>query len=368
MRRFLPLLPLLAALLLLANYLFSHRSVFQSSYDGQYWWNRFENSQYARGEKSDFILSDAEFNAVKGYRLVIDRIDPTNFVAGHPPLANYFIGLSLLLFHNPYYFSAIFGVLSALLFFLLARYLIKNTTVAGLLTLAFVSEPLFLDQLTDSLLDIYQLFFGLLALYFYFLWLKKDYFSYILISQLALGLTLSTKFFFGSLPLVGALLLTTVFTGDFRRFLRHTIAFAFIFVGYALGHLTYFFYHLNPLDFIRYQRYLISWWAGSSQVPPFQVFDLIFNNRWHTWWGNEEIVAVPQWRLSWPIITALSVVSLPLAIYKKHLPALTLCFWLIPTFFLYSFSAIFPRHLLFVFPALYLLPVSFLPALFSHHR
>jgi hypothetical protein len=98
---------------------------------------------------------------------------------------------------------------------------------------------------------------------------------------------LATKFFLGGLPLVVALLGATVFTGDFKRFKQHIFALIFVGVGFALGHLTYFYYHPSLLDLFRYQRYLLSWWAGSPQVPPFQVWDLIFANRWHTWWGTK---------------------------------------------------------------------------------
>ncbi|EKD79712.1 MAG: hypothetical protein ACD_40C00334G0001 [uncultured bacterium] len=356
--KFLNYLPLVFAIAIVVNFIFANRGMWLAKYDGDYWWNHYEQSQYTQGEHSSFILSDSEYNAVKGYRLVIKGDDPSTFPAGHPPLATYFIGLSIYLFGNPYILSLLAGLLVIFFFFKISWLVTHQVLPSALITLLFASEPLLLSQFNDSLLDIYQLLFALIAIFLYFQWLKSSKTYMLLMSQFPLGLMLSTKFFLGSLPLVGALLLTTVFTGNFRRFTHHTLALILVAIGFAIGHLTYFFFHPSIVDFFRYQRYLLSWWAGSSQVPPFQVFDLIFNNSWHTWWGDKAIIQVPEWRLTWPVITALSIFAFPLSIIKKNLPFLSLCLWLIPTFILFSFSAVFPRHLLLVFPALYLLSVS----------
>jgi hypothetical protein len=78
-------------------------------------------------------------------------------------------------------------------------------------------------------------------------------------------------------------------------------------------------------------------------------------------------MSVPEWRFTWPIITAIAFASpliyLPLLRGRSRLkaarggliPLLALYMWLLMSFFLFSFEAIYPRHLLLVFPALYLL-------------
>jgi hypothetical protein len=116
-------------------------------------------------------------------------------------------------------------------------------------------------------------------------------------------------------------------------------------------------FHPSLGAFISYQRYLISWWAGSPQVPAGQVWDLILANRWHTWWGDREVVATATWWLVWPASIVLAVAGLARLIKTKKLeaPWLALIFWSSSTLLMFSFSATYPRHLLVILPGLYLL-------------
>lgn len=363
-------IPLLTVILFLGIFVFQHRQDYVSRYDGKYWWNRYENSQYTQGEHSNYILSDSEYNAVKADRLVQFGSDPTSFPAGHPPLSNYFIGVSIFLFHNQNVLSLFAGIACIWFFYLIAKQLLKSSFWSWLLTIPFVSEPLFLTQLNDSMLDIFQLLFALMGIYFYGKWmtypLQGQSLKWIILSQLSLGLMLSTKFYLGNLPLVMALYFATVLSGNFKLFKIHTISLIFVFFGFALGNLTYFLYHPSLITFLQYQRYVLSWWAGSPHVPPYQAWDLIFNNRWHTWWDSMAIVSVPEWRITWPVIVVFSLLSLPTLLIRHSklvIPVVALYLWVLGSFFLFSFSAVYPRHLLFIFPALFLLTATTIQSL-----
>lgn len=354
---------LLGSLILyLGFFLWFNRSTFTQKFDPEFSKDRYFNSRYVKGGLGEYTLSDEELYVIEGYFLVGEKYDLHNLTPGHPPLGKYFIGLSIGLFKNPYWFNLLFGLITLWLFYQVSRLLKLSPLISLIITLFLLLESLFREQLNTSLLDIYLLAFSLTAIYFYFNWLNKPLNKYLYLSQFFLGLTLASKFFPTALPLIGALILTTVLTGKFPRFISHIISLPFIGIGFLVGHLSYFFYHFSPLEFIKYQRYIISWWAGSPQVPPLQVWDLIYANRWHTWWGREEILSTTYWWFGWPVIFTLALLSLPLIYYAKKLrpQTIALYLWLIFSLFLFSFEAIYPRHLLLILPAVYLLTAQLL--------
>lgn len=359
MNSFIKRLPLLILAGLILAFIFLHRQVLTSTYDAPYWLDHLYHSAYYQGDKAAFILSDADYYAVRGYLLIHDFIDPASLPPSHPPLAQYLLGLSTAIFANPYIISLLAGLLTLFIFYRITQFIFHSTFLSSLLTLILFIEPIFNSQLTDSMLDIFLLLFILTSLLFYLYWQKNNRPAYLLLSQLFLGLAAATKFFPTVAPFMAALLFTTILTGNFKKFLHHLFALSFIILGFTLGHFSYFYYHLNPLDFIRYQRYVISWWAGSPQVPPLLVWDLLFFNRWHTWWGNQMIQSIPEWHLNWPVLSIISFLSLPLVFLRKTFTPsiLPLFFSLIFALLLFSFEAVYPRHLFLLIPLIYLLPL-----------
>lgn len=353
---------LILALLIFALGIFiaANRAVYQERYQGEAEFSYYQNSRYVRGDKSDYLPSDGQVYALKGYLFVQKKIDPVNFEPGHPPLSAYFMGASILLFGNPVVSNLIFGLATLAIFYLLALNITKHQTLAALLTLFLFSEPLFRSQLIEPLLDIYQLFFVLVAVFFYLKWLRSGGFKFIVISQTALGLALASKFFLSGLPLVFALFVTTLFSGNFNRFIHHVTALIFVGLGFMLGHFSYFLFHPSLVEFARYQRYVLNWWAGSPQIAPFAVWDLIFANRWHTWWDDQVIIPAGEWRFTWPLIIGLGLISLPILLIRKKFTSAALTLWLWQVFVLIqlSFTAVFPRHLLLILPASILLSAS----------
>ncbi len=343
-----------------------NRGSYLSRFDGNYWLDRYKHSQYFQGEKSDYILSDAEADAVRGYEFVIQKKDPVHILPGHPPLGTYLIGLSILIFGNPNIAALLAGVVSLILIYRIVFQLTHRPLLASLAVVLTLAEPLFTEQLTTSLLDIYLLMFSLFSVSTYLDWLEHSRFQTLALSQLFLGFALATKFFPASFPLLGALYLTTILTGNFRYFLQHTLAFIFILVGFLIGHLTFFIFHPSFLEFARFERYIISWWAGTTQISPGTIWDLIFRNRWHTWWGNFEIVPVQTWWIGWPVATFLTLLSPVVLGLRKSWNLSTICLllWIGSALLLDNFQAIYPRHLLPIFIAMYLM----IPTMVSKHK
>ncbi len=342
-------------------YFWFHRQTYLQTSNPQKIEDRYFNSSYGK-IRAQYILSDEELYVAEGHFLVDKKIDLNNLNAGHPPFGKYLIGISTALFNNPYIFAAVFGIAFAYVFFVTARTLSISPVLAVFTTLAFMFEKLFNEQLSTSLLDIYLLVLSFLSLLLYLKFLKTRKYSFIFLSQFFLGLSMATKFFPTSAPLAVALVLTTVLSGDFKLFKRHMISLLFVAIGFALGHITYFFYHPSIIEFIKYNRYVNSWWAGSPQVPPFQALDLIYFNNWHTWWDKKEIISTPYWWIGWPIIISLALIApIPQLLRRKlTLPFAATYLWLILLILLFCFEAIYPRHLLLALPVAYLVVTQML--------
>jgi len=301
-------------------------------------------STYIQGDKGDITLSDSDLYLIEGHFLVAEGYDLEHLTPGHPPLGKYLIGLSWHHLGNPYLLQFVSFTLVLLLISVLA-----GTPLVGLL-LSF--EPLLLEQLSLTLLDIHFLVFLLSSFVFFQRFLRskqvKEQFISVSFSWLFLGLAMATKFFPVTFPLIAAYFLFVLFKSDFSRFLRLAVTFPLVGLTFALGHFTYFLHHPSLLAFARYTRYQINWWAGSPQTSPLAIFKVIFLNRWPTWWGQGTIAA-PGWWLGWPVLTVLSLLAF--FTWKKQ----PFYLYLVISFLFLSVQAIFPRHLLPVLPIIYLL-------------
>lgn len=331
-----------------------------AKYDGSKELDLYQHSRYVQGDKSSFILSDSQLYSLKGFLYVTKNISLLNFEPGHPPFASYLMGLSNKISNQPLWANTIIGVAFFVVFYLFVSN-VTNKTIALLAFMIFFTEPLIKEQFFETFLDIYQLFFSLVALCFFYLWWKKNKNVYLIICQLSIGLMLSSKFFLSGIVLPVSLTLGVLSGHDLKKFLKFVASLFFVFVGFGLGHITFFTHNGSLLEFIRFQRYVLNWWAGSPVVPPFQVWDMIIFNRWHTWWGDG-IVSVSQWSPLWSIIILGGIVS-PLFVRLKSQVDKTLLIttwiWLFLGLFQLSFTAVFPRHLLFMFlPGVILLSLA----------
>lgn len=332
---------IIAIVFRLCYLLFVNLPLYQTPFDSQAAKDKYFQSSYIRGDKSDITLSDSELYAIEGYFLNNEKYDLEKLTPGHPPLGKYLIGWSIEVFRSPYVVSYITYCLVLLAFYLFSKSL--------LLTLVISFEPLLLSQLNNSLLDLFLLLFQLISIIFFqqFINSKKHKILYISVSNLFIGLSFATKFFPVTMPLLGAYFLFILFSGKFDLFKKFILSLLFIPIGYVLGHFSYFVYHPSIVQFAKYFRYVLNWWAGSPHVPPFAVWSIIFQNQWPTWWG-QGIITVPDWWIGWPIVFSIAL----LLVSRRRL---FLWAYLVISFCFLSFQAIFPRHLTLILPIAYFL-------------
>jgi hypothetical protein len=138
-------------------------------------------------------------------------------------------------------------------------------------------------------------------------------------------------------------------------------------IGFLIGNATYFWHHPSFISFLKYQRYLISWWAGTPAAKPLGIWSLIFENKWQTWWGSEAVIMVDQWWLGWPFFITLGLLSLP-AIYllsRANLGLVSLYTFLVLNLGLFSLSLVFPRYLVLIMPVALVLTIRLIQLLSS---
>lgn len=325
--------------------------LYQQTYSPKLEYARYQNSAYFQGDNANYILSDEQVNVIRGVEQLIIGKNPQNTLPGHPFLASYVYAFSIILFGSPYFASLTAVILSVLFLYLVGRELGAGLRSISVLCAFFILDPLFNESLFNTMLDIYLCLFSIIAIYFFVRFQKTQRQSYISLASLFVGFMLSTKFYPASLPLMAAFFFVVLLKQDYQVFKKSLFALPFALLGFLIGHFTYFIHNHNLIDFVRYQRYLQNWWAGSPSVSPFIVFKVIFQNQWPTWWGAKDVLVLPYWSPVWGILLLCS--ARLIKIYKSPQAQLFI-FWITLSLTMFSFMAFYPRHLLAVLPGLYL--------------
>lgn len=334
--------------------IYTNRALFFSRFDQPYWKDRYEQSQWQL-PMSERTLGDDGLFLYEGYRLARGD-DPTTLNAEVPPLGKYLIGASIRFLGNGYWFGYIVTTVSVVLFFLLAKTLLKNNVLALSLTLIFALDPLVVNQFTLSMLDSLQL--TLLLLFFLVLAYAIDakharpriFLS--VVAGATIGLFSETKF-----PLLSPVLLylgSVVFLRQ-RRWQTLTTFLAAACIFYVLPYLPYFLSGHTIIEWLRIQKGIVAFYVKSDLAPNFgSLITTLIANRYQNlftkvWEPNA------QWSLAWPAVTMLGISALLQRKKQSSLIYWTYIAWfLVVSMFLYSIIPFWSRYLLIILPFLYL--------------
>lgn len=108
------------------------------------------------------------------------------------------------------------------------------------------------------------------------------------------------------------------------------------------------------------QKYILAY-HKSAFTNAFSFWDLILFNRWHTWWGEYEILSDPQWRIYWPIAVVVTSLSVILALVKKIKITpyeIVLILWVVGYSLMLSTGYTSTRYFLPLLPFIYILLVA----------
>lgn len=330
---------------------------FTSKFDYGKTRNDYNNSPYILGNNYKTIIQDEDFDAINGY-MYINRIDLDKTVYDHPPFGKFLIGLYILLTGNQNIIQIFISLFTLIAFYYLSKEVLKNGTLALLLSLVLSFEPLFREQIYTSLLDQDLLLLLTLTLLFTLKSLKNQ--KWVIASVVSLGFFSSIKF-----PANSIILITTIFI--FYLILKRFDLIKSLIKYFLIVPIIYVILYIPFVDkpslnkFLGLQIFAIKWHRSHlPDYPKFEIFRLLLLNQWRTWWGSEPFIKVPYFHLLWPLsLINLSIFAIALKNKKlrpnKEIVLITL--WCLLYLAASSLRVLFPRYLLLLLPFLYLIVI-----------
>lgn len=332
--------------------------LFTAPYDSAYWENRYLESGWAKGWASSENIGDAELYAYAGWKAVTGS-DPTLINPEQPPLGKYLIGLSIIVFRNPVVISIIYGLLLIFVTYLISKQLIKDDLLALIPAVLLSFDGLFKENLITSMFDLpFALF---ISLSFLFLFKAQENRKYIIALVVSLAAVSLTKMYLVGFALTGVIFLYLL--GLFLLFKRKDVfwfiasfpLFVLIYLGVYLG---YFLNNHNLFDF-KYYHFWIRHFARVQvdNYPQFEILRILLLGKWKTWWGESGIINVPAWSIFWPMATIIATVTGVISIIKMNYRLVILPIWIFSLIGMYTYGVPYPRYILPILPALYIVLV-----------
>ena len=282
----------------------AHKDKLLRPYDYDYFGSLYSDSQYVKGQLSKGGIGDDGLYAFAGYYYITGGdVSQVNFE--NPPLGNYLIGVSAILFKNEIAINIIYAAIFFITVYKIAYILLKNRILASLVVLLLSIDPLIQMQLTLSMLDLPMVSFFLVGCLFWLYGLQAPKGGkWLFLSALFFSLSFVIKFF-PFLPfLVGTLMIGT-WKENKIKFKQFALYFAVLLpLVYILSYSMYFVYHPSMIDFLKYQVWVVNWRSSNPFVFGNMVTTMLVG--WYrSWWGN------PQWLYStdWSIVMSLTFIS-----------------------------------------------------------
>jgi len=205
---------------------------------------------------ANWFVSDSDIYAIAGWKYV-NGATPDDFNFEHPPLAKYLIGLSELVFGNQNAMSAIFGVLSLLIVYELAKKVMFDPIFSLVPVYMLSLERLYLELSSTSMLDIYLVFFLLLSVLL-FITSKSNFRTLLAFATLGLATACKVIAALAFLPIVAVLVMER--KRPLKSILVYVLAALLAYCGtYAL----FFFSGHGLADFVQLQLKMVGLHYGA---------------------------------------------------------------------------------------------------------
>lgn len=349
---------LLIGLILIVSYF--NRWIFSFKFEPEYWENYYYTSQW-NIPNSTRVISDGGVYRYIGYRLVNGE-NPFNVDYWVPPMGKYWYGVGAKYLQNPYLISFLFYLSSIFIFGLISKNFLKKNSICWLAIYLWTINPLVIEQVWQTMLDLPMVLFFLVHVYFLFKSEKDQSFKNLILAAIFLGLMAGTKpaYF---VPMIGFVdwlwIFNTQKTNKFKKMFYYLF---FVFGGYLLAYTCYFIKHPNPIPWIRLHEKVINFQKGNGGSHDIlNIFRTIFLDKYKGFWVGGKEMVVKNWSFILPvgvILLVKNILSFKKIIKenKKNtyltiigigyiLMCLTIDFW--------------PRYLVLLVPILILLVVDF---------
>lgn len=294
---------LLFAVLYVGLFLSLNRKYFLKRYDFGFYSMVYSGSQYVLGPASKRGMGDDGLYSFAGYYYFFQGGDVSSVNFEHPPLGKYLIGLSIFLFGNQNVINVVYFALLLFVVYLLADSIVRSKPLALFSVAIISSDPLYLDNLIYSLLDLPFSLFFLLGVYCFIR--GREHGKYYIFSNMFFGAAFSTRFF-PFLIVVETYLLCVVWLTDRKKIRTLLLSMLLIPIIYLLTHISFFVHHPSFVEFIRHKKWMLTWYTGT----PIQPGNMLRNIVTGYYIDSTGYLAKNEyWTLTIPIVTLGAIVS-----------------------------------------------------------
>lgn len=321
----------------------------------------YNNSQYRLKNPTSIVADDVVFRYAAG--AYVRGTDPIFVNSEHTPAGKYFLGLSFLFFKSDGPVILGSALLTLVALWLLAGEALGDRVTALIPVALFSTEELFRNQLrVTPLLDIIQLPFVLMSLYFFMLERKRAKFFW---TSISLGMVAATKSVVPAILLILSFETFFVIKKEWKRGLKLV---PWLLLGVAVFMSFYvktFMDGYTIVDFFRFQKWIFLY-QQSKLIFPFSFWRLILVNQWQTWWGDMSIHKTADWSVIWPFLTLVPfalVISSMRKMRKLNDQTFIILVWVFVYEAFLSVGIVVTRFLLPLLPVLYILAVIFMQSL-----
>ena len=331
----------------------------------------YYSSQYVK-KVNPGIIPDEYFEAFAGGAF-LKGMNPILIVHDHPPLGRYIVSVSILLFDNQHIIMLPLLAFSLLGVYLITRLVVSNSLVALAPVAIFANEPLFINKLIYTPLPEPILLPFIIFTFYFFLKgsNNKTYLRWYIASAIMLGCVISIRFFILGAVISFVLFLSLVIKDrDYKRIFTYLATIPLAGCVLLFSYTRTMLDGYSPLQIAGVQRYILDY-HKSKFILPFTYWDLLFFNRWHTWWGARSVIPDENWVIFWPVSATITFVSGMLgAIGKIKLSVyeLALLLWVVIYSIVLSTGYTSTRYFLPIVPFFYILVTSFLFRLYEFRK
>lgn len=338
----------------LSLFLLVNKTYFLRQFDPEYFGQLYSESQYVKGELSEGGIGDDGLYAFAGYYYLFQAGDVSSVNFEHPPIGKYLIGVSIFLFKNENVINILYFILLLLVTYKMGKMVLKDNVLA-LIPLVLVStDPLFLDNLIRSLLDLPFTLFFTLAVYFFLKGFNKS--SNFYLSSLFWGFAFSTRFF----PLIILIYLFFFFItyfyyrGQLVVFIKASFLIPII---YLVSHFSFFVYHPSVVEFVAHKKWMIAWFFGSPRILGNFLRNILTGSYIDP---TGKLVVNQLWTPFLPLVSLLAVLRFRVRIIKKKSIALFTIWCLSVLYLIYAtvLTTGVQKYLMHVYPLITILAVS----------
>lgn len=341
----------------LTLFFFFQHWIFFETFDPKARFNLYERSQWSIPE-SPRRMGDAELYQVSGYDLLRGG-SPFAINPEVPPLAKYFYGASIHLTGNPYWASIAFFFGCALVFWIVTGLVWIEKTPRYIALGIFLSTPHLLVQMTQTMLDTPQLM-GLLFHIFAAIKTvrssRPQAYLWACASGLGFGVFLSTKIGVFAPAVFLSLLSLIPFTSSIALYIIIGGVASFV---YFFSYLPVLLSGLSPLDWLRNQKWMLTFYA-SSKLPRLPwVFPGYVLTGFFTQHAEEKLRWITDWTPLWSL--SFTFLATHFRALQKQNPVWRYLFTLtLSLSLMLLITPFFPRYIILISPFLILFFSQFL--------